>query len=314
MRTSIDQISLDQTDFWDAALGEAGGADVYYRRGYLRALERRGEGRAVLLRARDGARFGLHVFLIRRLSDLPFAGGDEGVDLVSPYGYAGPIVSSPRDAAWFETLWRGAASELGAVSEFIRFHPLLATHAPFAGRAWVARVSETVTMDIRENLENGLGATCAKNLRWAQKKGVETLFGGVALLPRFQALYDATMDRRGAAGYYRFDGDYFDALADGLGDDFWVGLATHGGRDAAAGLFLRHGRYLHYHLGGSDHAMRSLCATNQLLFDAAVRARRTRASRSFILEAAWGRTIPFFGLRRDSLTAARLLRRTYCLR
>jgi lipid II:glycine glycyltransferase (peptidoglycan interpeptide bridge formation enzyme) len=169
--------------------------------------------------------------------------------------------------------WRGAARDCGVVSEFVRFHPVLRTHAPFALVDGVEPRSETVIWDLRGDVAAGLSPTCAKNLRWAEKKGVVVEFEDGAAWPRFRTLYRDTMKRRGARDYYDFDDSYFKTLCAGLGSDLRFAFAVHEGRDAAAAMILRSGERAHYHLGASDHALRSLCATNALLVALARRAR-----------------------------------------
>jgi len=254
------------------------GADVYYRPGYLNAVFRRQEGEPVLFYCEKSCGRGFHVALIRDLSNLDFDFGSLGnfVDLCTPYGYGGPVMHThdERNAAAFFEQWSRAARELGAVSEFIRFHPVLKTHR-FFDQCFDTRVAaRTVAIDLgRSDAKAGFSRTCQKNIETALKKGVEIDFAPSDDIGRFIRLYEMTMERREAREYYRFAGPYFRDLAEGLGDDLWVVLATHEGKDVAGALILRHGPYIHYHLGGSDYDYRSLCATNLLLARVARRGR-----------------------------------------
>jgi lipid II:glycine glycyltransferase (peptidoglycan interpeptide bridge formation enzyme) len=198
-------------------------------------------------------------------------------DLVSPYGYAGPILE-PRDeftGRSFMEIWSRAARELGVVSEFVRFHPVLKTYEPFISSMDASKISETVVIDLASGeIRDGLSGTCRKNLKVARRKGVQVNINNAGELPRFVRLYRTTMTRRTSVGYYDFEDRYFEDLARGLGDDMWVAMATHEGTDVAGALVLRHGPYLSYHLGGSDYAQRSLCATNLLLVHIAEHGRK----------------------------------------
>lgn len=259
-------IRLDEPVAWDAALEAVGGADVYYRRGYVTSLKNRGEGEPILIASATGSPGGCHVALIRELPAALRDAGVAGIDLISPYGYAGPLLSPDAAKADFERAWTGAAQELGAVSEFVRFHPVLKTDASFIDAAGATTIAQTVAIDLGAGeVANGLSATCRKNLNVAIKKKVAVEIRDGSAIGRFARLYRLTMERLGAADYYLFDEGYFADLAAGLGDDVIVGLATHEGQDVAGALILRTGSYLHYHLGGSDFTKRSLCATNLLL-------------------------------------------------
>lgn len=265
---------------WDDALDRVGGADVYYERAYVTALARRGEGAPLLLHV---AKDGIESVTAYMRRELPFGPG-EGCDLISPYGYGGPIMTEPTPGA--ATHDPGDSSnafrELGAVSEFIRFHPVLGTWKNADGRMDVKAISETVLWDLTPaEAREGMTGTCRKNLRWAEKKGVTTDFAAREGAGEFAGLYRETMRRRGADDYYLFDDAYFHDLAAGFGDRLWFAFARVEGRIAAAAVILRDraGGTIHYHLGASDHDLRSTCATNKLLFDIAERAREHGARR-----------------------------------
>ncbi|MCB9477394.1 MAG: GNAT family N-acetyltransferase [Deltaproteobacteria bacterium] len=269
---------LADAEGWEAALCAVGARDVYYERAYVRALQDRGEGEALLLDYEGEAGRAAHVLLERPLpAKLAHAAGSaEGVDWISPYGYAGPLLrpvdetdeSRQNLAARFAEAAADAAHERGAVSEFVRFHPILPTHAEFEDVYHIRALWETVVMNLSAGtVENGLSGTCAKNLKTARKKGVTVAFEGPEAWERFVRLYRATMDRRDAAEYYVFDDAYFRAMADGFGENCWFVFARLGDADAAGAMILRSGDRAHYHLGGSDPATRSACPTNALLVE-----------------------------------------------
>ncbi|MCC6159953.1 MAG: GNAT family N-acetyltransferase [Deltaproteobacteria bacterium] len=257
---------------WGEALDRVGGADVYYERAYVKTLEDRGEGSPFLLHvAQDGVDI-VTAYLCR---ELPL-GADDGCDLMTPYGYGGPVVSEGTHRRRISFEPGDAMREFGAVSEFVRFHPVLETWKNAPGRMDVAAISETVLWDLSpSDLRVGMSETCRKNLGWAEKKGVTTDFAATDGAGEFAGLYRETMQRRAAADYYLFADAYFDQLANGFRGRSWFAFARVDGRIAAAALILKDlaGETIHYHLGASDHALRSFCATHKLLFDIATRAR-----------------------------------------
>ena len=88
-------------------------------------------------------------------------------------------------------------------------------------------------------------------------------------LSGFAALYEQTMERQDAAGYYFFPPEYWQRLK-ALGGHLVRFDAQAAGEVVASALCLRGERWLHYHLGATDDAARDLGASNLLLYTAAV--------------------------------------------
>ena len=88
-------------------------------------------------------------------------------------------------------------------------------------------------------------------------------------LSEFAALYDATMSRLGADEFYFFPSDYWQALADGLGDRIVLVEARFGDELAAAALCFATSPWLHYHVSGTSERGREAGAANLVLFEAA---------------------------------------------
>jgi lipid II:glycine glycyltransferase (peptidoglycan interpeptide bridge formation enzyme) len=82
------------------------------------------------------------------------------------------------------------------------------------------------------------------------------------------------MKRKSASNFYFFDEDYFMRLFDDLSHRIWLARTHYRGETGAFGLFLRHERFIHYHLGCSDHELRSFCPTNLLLYETALLAKK----------------------------------------
>lgn len=285
-------IKITDKPKWMWALEAVGGADIYYTPGYLVPLAQRGDGRPLLVYAKEGKNFAIHVTFIRQLSSLSFVGEKlkDRVDLCSPYGYGGPLVheATPGFIEKFWESWTEMAREMGAVSEFIRFHPLHKNHHHFGGLVHTELFGQTVYIDLSKGrFGNELSRTCSNNVRTAYKKGVEfELLAPVEWIGEFLELYTSNMIRKSASPYYFFDEDYFMRLFDELSDRIWLARAHYQGKTGAFGLFLRHNKFLHYHLGCSDYDLRSLCPTNLLLYEAALLAQK-RGKQYFHLGGAY---------------------------
>ena len=276
----IEIIEVTNRGRWMWALQSVGGADIYYTPGYLIPLAQRGEGRPFLAFAKEGSSCGLTINFARKIKSLAFATEDfeNKIDLCSPYGFSGPLILShdPEFAARFWRAWKKKAVELGAVSEFIRFHPLLKNYLLLSEIEDVHLIGHTVYLDLeKQKVENCLSKTCAKNIRTAYKKGLEfELLNPVEYIDEFLEMYTANMIRKSATPYYFFDEDYFMRLFDELLDNLWLARVHHQGKTGAFGLFLRHDRLIHYHLGCMDQNLRSYCPTNLLLYELALLAKK----------------------------------------
>jgi len=281
---TIELLIPEQADAWRRVLAQTGLGDVYYHPAYLAALAARGEGEPRLFVYREERLAMVHVVLKRPLAALPFAHPfADRFDAVTPYGYAGPLVSDPAGAAAAWAAWRQTAAAEGIVAEFIRFHPLLANHEAFAAFLDVRPAGVTVWLDLKEpDLAATMSRSCRRNARLAQREGLTVERAAADFLPRFIAMYHATMDRKAADDYYFFTDDYFTRLAEGLGDDFWLMHAHKGDADCAFTVCLRYGEMLHYHLSCSDPQWSRIKPVDLMLLETA-RAGQAAGLRRFHL-------------------------------
>ena len=236
---------------WDALLADLGCADAYLLRAYVEASCVIEPGKPILLE-HDGA------VLACILREVP--GG--GYDVITPYGYGGPV----GDGA-FDEAYEGWCRERGVVSTFVRFHPLYENYrdAPHATYS-----SPTVGWRLEGDLLAGMHGKHRNVVRKAQRAGVAVdVHAAPESLVGFVGLYERTMARQEAAGYYFFPPDYWEKLA-ALGGRLVRFDALCEGEVVASALCLRGDRWLHYHLGATEDAARDLGASNLLLYTAAV--------------------------------------------
>jgi serine/alanine adding enzyme len=271
--------ALDAEDRrWDELVDASAAADVYYRPGYCRAYEAAGHGRAVAV-VTDAAMFPL------LLRPLPF--GEEGFDAATPYGYGG-VLPRGRDTSMTGTVpvselrqlrdWCVAA---GVVSCLLRLHPLLWSPVQLSGMNTADEDLEvrahgpTTAIDL-SRLEGdrlkGMSKGRKSDLTIARRE-LEVSWGGVGTLEQFRGVYDGTMQRLGAGGFYRFPPEYYRTLADGLGDRLGVAIAFLEGEPVGGALFLAGDRIAHYHLSGTTDAGRELRAGTLLVHAGAEWAR-----------------------------------------
>ncbi len=126
-----------EPEAWDPLLERLGLADAYLLRGYLESAAVLDPGRAVLLHLAGDRGDVVFACLVR---DVP--GVDGRVDVTTPYGYGGPVAAGedpPADG--FAEGYEAWAAEAGALTTFVRFHPLFGNQrlAPRRRRARAPR-------------------------------------------------------------------------------------------------------------------------------------------------------------------------------
>jgi len=242
---------------WDALLAELGCADPYLLRAYVEASAVLDRGEPALLRHGSA----VMACIVRPIP------GSESHDVITPYGYGGPVGEGLGE---FYAVYERWCRERSIVSTFIRFHPLFENHRHAGPCIRAAYGSPTIGWPLEGDLLAGMHGKHRNTVRKAHKAGV-TVEAAVAPedLAAFVSLYEVTMRRQEAPGYYLFSEAYWAKLGE-LGDRLVRFDAVHGGAVVASALCLRGSRWLHYHLGATAGAARDLGASNLLLYEAAL--------------------------------------------
>jgi len=203
-------------------------------------------------------------------------------DIVTPYGYGGPVLEPGVDIAALAVLreaFRRHSRERGLIAEFIRGNPLdlqsneLELWAPDS-----VRYHPTLAIHRAETPEDYFSAAAGRHrtaVRKAAKSGLSIRVGDVMSLTDstsdFRRVYLETMDRVGAASRLRMGDEYYQRLVqDGLADRMTLVLVDGPDAVAAAAIFMHWGDRWHYHLSGSSpEGMR--CGASNLMIDYVVR-------------------------------------------
>ena len=246
---------------WDDRLDALGLTDAYLRRGYLRAG-------AVLTPAQP-----LLLHLAGAGGDVVFAAlrRTEPTDLITPYGYGGPVTAGPDPpVAAFAGAYGQWCRACSAVSTFVLFPPLYANQDRDFG-FHVEPLSGTIAWELTPGVDllAGMHRHHRRMVRRALGAGAEVRVavgapGDVDALMGFRRLYTETMQRAGADDFYRFDDAYWSALADGVP---MVSVEVWQGSEQLAGVLgLTGPPWLHYHLGASSESGRNLGASHLALY------------------------------------------------
>jgi serine/alanine adding enzyme len=259
---------------WDEVVAEAGGLDTYTRAAYYRAsalLEVAGTVPVLLqFRHRDGVL--VLPLLLRPLRD------GSGWDAVSAYGYGGPLARDDAAVSAFGPALDEWARANGVVSTFLRLHPPLGNAGLVPATAEVVTAGCTVAWDISpgRDLFADMHAHHRRAARKADRAGLEvTVTPRPFSLSAFRDLYITTMERQHADPFFYFPAAYWKALVAERQTLHPVLIEGRlDGELVAALLCFAEGSRLHYHLGASADAARSIGASN----------------RCFLAAAEWGRS------------------------
>lgn len=200
-----------------------------------------------------------HVFIKREIPIL--LGSERYFDIVTPYGYGGPLMTgcAPEHkeelASAFASAFAVYCRDERVVAEFIRFHPVLGNAKDFECSYEVRYLRDTVGTSIAEYddpIEAEFSASARKNIRKALRKGVEyrvTL--GPDNLKAFQQVYFATMDRNQADPFYYFNENYFVQLLASFKQHLLLVEALYEGEVIGMELQFVYNDLIHTHLSGT---------------------------------------------------------------
>lgn len=241
--------------------------------------------------------------LIRRIAHLPTEGFGQGdwYDATSVYGYAGPTCSHsdvPEAVAndFRDQLTRMLVN-MRIVSVFSRLHPFLDQEPLLKGLGAVVDQGQTVSIDLGIP-EDAQVAQYRENHRRSLKRIAQA--GTACLvdedfryLDTFVEIYANNMRRVGATEDYIFPRAYFRDLASTTEAEVKLIVCTVGSEVACAGIFVKYGDILHYHLGGTGDAWLKLSPL-KLVLDSARHWGFTHGAKVFHLGGG-------VGARNDSL-------------
>jgi hypothetical protein len=232
--------------------------DVYHLPGYARVCATHEPWEVKLAVAEGEGHILVMPFMLRDLpSELPDAQGLQ--DVTVPYGYPGPVCSSPEQDVQrnlFGRLLDGFA-EMDAVTVFVRCHATLGINTealrPFGE---VVVHGHTVFVDLA-NLPDlpvsSFRPDHRRNIRILREKGFELAFDRETDWAAFVDEYRATMSRLSSNPYYMFPNEYFDAMRTELADHVHlVAAIAPSGEPAAMALTFVCGEMAQYHLSGSN--------------------------------------------------------------
>ena len=238
--------------------------DIYYNLYYGKLYEETENG--VLKTFSVDCEYGKveHIFIKRTISEI----NNEYYDIVTPYGYGGPIITEYTNKAklveCFEEQFSKYCSDNNIVSEFIRFHPIFENALDFKEVYDVVYSRHTIGTNLYE-FEDPVQAEFSKSIRKEIRKAencgvkVKTILSPDDLSV-FKRLYENTMDRNNADSYYYFPDSYYDYIIKNLGKYVLEIQLIYEDEPIASEIYFVQGDILHAHLLGSSDKMLELNA------------------------------------------------------
>ena len=231
--------------------------DIYFEPNYARLYETE-DNKAVEYRFECEHGVITNLFMKRKIP-VDLGDGVQYYDLVTPYGYGGPIIHSATDQkklveAYMKDFRQYAVRE-NIVAEFVRFHPILGNSEPFAEEYAVIFDRKTVGTNL--TYDDVIGVEFAKHKR----KDIRRILKNPEIsyvvdenpetLDDFIQIYYSTMERDEADSYYFFKPDYFRQMLENLKGHIITCKVFLGEQIIAMGVYFRYGKYLHAHLSGT---------------------------------------------------------------
>jgi Acetyltransferase (GNAT) domain len=273
---------------WAEAL-ERASHDIYHVPEYV-VLDARGSGGApTAFWYAEGSRVLLLPLVLRAVPGTTLS------DVVSPYGYSGPVSDAgPADTDFWHRACLAMVDTLsahGVVTAFVRLNPLLPVPLDALGRVGLVKQhGETVSVDLSLSVEEMWRKTRRghrKEINQARRAGVDVVVDEWDRLGEWAVTYYDNMRRVGAAEYYFFPVEHLVALHEALGDRMHLALTVASGEVIGGHVFFEYRGIVQSHLGSASRDGLE-CHSDKLLDDEMRRWTKRRGNSVYHLGGGLG--------------------------
>lgn len=180
------------------------------------------------------------------------------IDISSPYGYGGAYywgedIAKVEVSDEFWRVYNEWVEKEGCISEFIRFHLFEQDLADYPGEKILrsrniirnlALSEDSLWMDFEHKVR--------KNINKSRRLGLKCIIDEDGrYLDDFLKIYESTMDRRNATGFYYFGRNYFEAISKNLPDNSVYFYVLDNGKIVSAELVIYSSSTAYSFLGGT---------------------------------------------------------------
>lgn len=242
--------------------------DIYYTKEYYNMYQLNGDGIGKMFVYYDNNYIALYPFILNEVKGYNL--NQKYYDIETAYGYGGPV-SNCKTAEFledFENSFLNYCKDENIIAEFIRFHPLIKNYDIFRKNIDVLHNRITVYLDLSKGIEaiwkEDIKSKNRNMIRKAEKNGLKVRISED--YETFKKIYDSTMNKVYADGYYYFSGNYFNMIKN---NNNYILLSVY--KDdlvIASAIFIGYGDYFHYHLSGSLKEYLDYAPNNILLWEA----------------------------------------------
>ena len=275
----LKEFSIDNAEVWDQFVKGFHDYDIYYLSGYVKAFMIHGDGVPKLFYFEDDYMKAINVVMIRDIeNDVNFIykiPPNAYFDITTPYGYGGFLVEgivNDNSLRLLENEYRTYCINVGIISEFVRFHPVLHNSEILKSIYETSKHGKTITMELNSKLQiwNNLISKNRNMVRKSLKSGVEIYCGrSKELFEAFMPLYNATMDKDKAKQYYYFKENFYKSILYDCKYNSIIFYAVYQDKIIAMSIVLLANGHMNYHLSAVDKQYQQLAPTNLLLYEAA---------------------------------------------
>lgn len=264
-----------QDSRWNEIINSFSNKDIYFTTEFFRASTLIDEGEPILFYFENEAGKVAYTFLKRKI--MTNISNQVMFDIVTPYGYGGPLYEIVDDFSYFSISFDKAFQQYceneNIISEFIRFHPVVKGQELLRNTLKPEHIRHTICLDLETDKEEFIGIIPSKTrnmIRKAMKHDIViSELNYKDDLEEFLAIYNETMSRNAATTYYYFSKEYFEQLFHLLGDSLKMFGAFFEGKLISITLIMCYGDFIHYHLSGARQEYMYTGVNNLLLFEIA---------------------------------------------
>lgn len=196
---------------------------------------------------------------MKRPIDISLDNGIQYFDIITPYGYGGPVIHNATDKEKLISLFmqdfQHYTDQHHIVSEFVRFHPIVGNGLDF--KSAYNSIYDRKTVGTKLTYEDVIATEFSKHKR----KDIRRILKNPDVhyeinehpdsLDDFVEIYYSTMDRDNADDYYYFGKKYFQNMLLAFPNHITTCKVYLKDVVIAMGIYFCYGKLLHAHLSGT---------------------------------------------------------------